>query len=99
MILLNHAQANALPKPLRRRQMSESMLNSLSDFDDPTIDIIDEAFNTAMKDDYPGVAASYQNQALTSLVDLLQSSTSIYEVNPAVTLPLYTGMSSANKSY
>ncbi len=98
-VLLDHAQANALPKPLRRRQMSGSMPYSLSGFDDPTIDIIDGAFNTAMEDGYPGVAASYQNQALTGPVDLLQSSTSIYGVNPAVTLPLYTGMSSANKPY
>ena len=97
--LLDHAQAKAFPKPLYRRQMSGPMPYSLSGFDDPTIDILDGAFNTAMEDGYPGVAASYQDQALTGPVDLLQSSTSMYGVQPTVTLPLYAGTSSANKLY
>ncbi len=97
--LLDHVQTSSLPKPLRRRQMSGATSYSLSGFDDPTIDILDGAFQTAMDAGYPGVAASYQNHALTGPVNLLQSSTSVGGIQPMVTLPLYAGMSSGNKLY
>ena len=94
------AQASTLPSPRHRRQMSGSMPYSLSGFDDPTIDIIDRAFDTAMANGYPGIyPASYQDHALTGPVHILQSSMGMNGVNPNVTIPLYSGMSSTNKQY
>jgi len=89
-----------LPKPLRRRQSGSPFNpNPLSGFDDPTVNIADPAFGTAIAAGYQGPMASYENHALVGPGDLLRSGTLNYGANPNLTLPLYQGRSASNQTY
>ncbi|EXJ68390.1 uncharacterized protein A1O5_08182 [Cladophialophora psammophila CBS 110553] len=70
-----------------------------SGFDDPTIDIADPSFATAIQAGYQGPFASYEQHELVGPVDLLRNGHVNYGVNPNFTLPLYRGLSAANTTY
>jgi hypothetical protein len=82
-----------------RRQNNQFNPDPLSGFDDPTIDIVNAAFGTAIQAGYQGPMASYENHALVGPVDLLRSGMVSFGVNNNFTLPLYNGLSAANTSY
>jgi hypothetical protein len=58
-------------------------------FGDPTINIADPSFGTAIAAGYQGPMASYTDHALVGPVDLLRSGTVNYGINTNFTLPLY----------
>ena len=70
-----------------------------SGYDDPTIDIADPSFATAIQAGYQGPFASYDKHELVGPVDLLRNGHVNYGVNPNFTLPLYQGTSAANTTY
>ena len=70
-----------------------------SGLDDPTIQIADPSFATAIRAGYQGPMASYEQHELVGPVDLLRNGHVSYGVNPNFTLPLYYGTSAANTSY
>ncbi|KAI1621946.1 hypothetical protein EDD37DRAFT_611444 [Exophiala viscosa] len=86
---------------LRGRQDLPSEFDSdpSSGFDDPTIDIADPSFATAVQAGYQGPFASYEKHELIGPVDLLRNGHVNYGVNPNFTMPLYKGLSAANTTY
>lgn len=86
-------------QPRRRQMPNQFNANPASGFDDPTIQIADPAFGTAIKAGYQGPMASYEDHALVGPVDLLRNGHVNYGVSPNFTLPLYYGTSASNKSY
>jgi len=84
-----------------RRQAFPNEFNPAPDsgLDDPTIQIADPSFATAINVDYQGPMASYANHALVGPVDLLRNGHVNYGVTPNFTLPLYYGVSASNISY
>lgn len=70
-----------------------------SGYDDPTIDIADPSFATAIEAGYQGPFASYDKHELVGPVDLLRNGHVNYGINPNFTLPLYRGLSAANTTY
>ena len=96
--------ANALPQamPLGRvqaRQANQFNPDPASGLDDPTIQVADPSFATAIKEGYQGPMASYVDHALVGPVDLLRSGTVNYGVNPNFTMPLYYGKSANGTGY
>ncbi|KAF2670242.1 hypothetical protein BT63DRAFT_439316 [Microthyrium microscopicum] len=85
--------------PNRRRQNNAFNPDSLSGLDDPTIDIENGAFGTAITAGYQGPMASYEDHALVGPVDLLRSGTVSFGVVSNITMPLYTSQSSTNATY
>lgn len=92
--------------PLSRRSLhprqsfpSEFNPDPLSGFDDPTIDIADPSFATAIQAGYQGPFASYEQHELVGPVDLLRNGHVNFGPNPSFTLPLYEGLSAANTKY
>ncbi|OQV09875.1 hypothetical protein CLAIMM_13953 [Cladophialophora immunda] len=88
-------------RTLHPRQSFPSEFNPdpQSGFDDPTIDIADPSFATAIQAGYQGPFASYEQHELVGPVDLLRNGHVNYGVNPNFTLPLYKGTSAANTTY
>ena len=70
-----------------------------SGFDDPTIQIADPSFATAIQAGYQGPMASGIDRQLVGPVDLLRNGHVNYGVNPNFTMPLYYGVSAANTRY
>lgn len=104
-ILLAEA-ALAFASPLARHSLhprqdlpSEFNADPSSGFDDPTIDIADPSFATAIQAGYQGPFASYEQHELVGPVDLLRNGHVNYGVNPNFTMPLYKGLSAANTTY
>jgi hypothetical protein len=92
--------SSSLPKPRhQRRQMNTFSPDPSSGFDDPTINIADPSFGTAIQAGYQGPMASYTDHALVGPVDLLRSGNVNYGIKPNYTLPLYYGVSASNTSY
>jgi hypothetical protein len=95
----------AIPKglPLKRlhaRQQSNTFNpDPASGLDDPTIQIADPSFATAIKAGYQGPMASYEDHALVGPVDLLRSGMVNFGVTPNFTLPLYSGKSANGTQY
>ncbi|KAI9792082.1 MAG: hypothetical protein M1816_003064 [Peltula sp. TS41687] len=86
--------------PLRRRQMPYQFSpDPASGLDDPTVQIADASFGTAIAAGYQGPSASSQNPALVGPVDLLRSGRVNHGLKPNYTMPLYYGMSASNASY
>ena len=90
-----------LRRSLHPRQSFPSEFNPdpQSGFDDPTIDIADPSFATAIQAGYQGPFASYEQHELVGPVDLLRNGHVNYGPNPSFTLPLYEGLSAANTKY
>ncbi|KIW86458.1 hypothetical protein Z517_01856 [Fonsecaea pedrosoi CBS 271.37] len=88
-------------RTLYRRQSFPSEFNPdpQSGYDDPTIDIADPSFATAIQAGYQGPFASYDKHELVGPVDLLRNGHVNYGVNPNLTLPLYKGTSADGKTY
>lgn len=86
---------------LRSRQSFPNQFNPdpQSGFDDPTINIADPSFATAIEAGYQGPFASYDQHELVGPVDLLRNGHVNYGINPSFTLPLYEGLSAANTKY
>jgi hypothetical protein len=102
------ASAVAVRKPILpsthaqyRRQSFPNEFNPAADsgFDDPTVQIADPSFATAIRAGYQGPMASYEKHELVGPVDLLRNGHVNYGVNPNFTLPLYYGVSAAKTSY
>jgi hypothetical protein len=94
------ASSSTLPKAQnQRRQMNTFNPDPAAGFDDPTVNIADPSFGTAIAAGYQGPMASYTNHALVGPVDLLRSGHVNYGVKPNYTLPLYYGKSASNQSY
>jgi len=89
------------PHALQRRQSFPNEFNPApnSGFDDPTVQIADPSFATAIKAGYQGPMASEIDRELVGPVDLLRNGHVNYGVNPNFTLPLYYGVSAANTGY
>jgi hypothetical protein len=89
------------PRALHRRQSFPNEFNPSPDsgFDDPTIQIVDPSFATAIRAGYQGPMASGVDRKLVGPVDLLRNGHVNYGVNPNFTLPLYYGLSAANTGY
>jgi hypothetical protein len=79
--------------------MNTFSLDLSSGFDDPTINIADPSFGTAIQAGYQGPMASYTDHALVGLVDLLRSGNINYGIKPNYTLPLYYSILASNMSY
>jgi hypothetical protein len=96
---------NAAPRgsPLARlqRRAPPNQFNPdpASGLDDPTIQIADPSFATAIKEGYQGPMASYDNHALVGPVDLLRNGMVNFGVTPNFTMPLYSGKSANNTQY
>ena len=98
------SEARTLPRRanrhLSRRQMPDEFNPSPSSgLDDPTIQIADPAFGTAIQAGYQGPMASYENHGLVGPVDLLRSGTLNDGVVSNYTAPLYYGVSLDNRPY
>ena len=100
------ASSAAVPKPdkktksiYRRQNPSKFDPNPLSGFDDPTVDIADPSFATAIAAGYQGPFASNNDHALVGPVDLLRSGNVNYGANPNITIPLYYGTSAGGNGY
>jgi hypothetical protein len=70
-----------------------------SGFDDPTVQIADPSFATAIKAGYQGPMASYEDHALVGPVDLMRNGMVNYGVVPNFTTPLYAGVSEGDENY
>ncbi|OCT52690.1 hypothetical protein CLCR_10077 [Cladophialophora carrionii] len=70
-----------------------------SGYDDPTIDIADPSFATAIAAGYQGPFASYEEHELVGPVDLLRNGHVNFGVKSNFTMPLYQGTSAANTTY
>jgi hypothetical protein len=73
--------------------------NPSSGFDDPTVQITDPAFGTAIQAGYQGPMASYEDHGLVGPVDLLRNGQVNFGVTPTFTTPLYFGTSENSSSY
>ena len=95
------AASPVVRRSLRPRQSFPSEFNPdpQAGYDDPTIDIADPSFATAIQAGYQGPMASYDKHELVGPVDLLRNGHVNYGVNPTFTLPLYKGTSAANTTY
>ena len=95
------AASPVVRKTLRPRQAFPGEFNPdpESGYDDPTIDIADPSFATAIQVGYQGPFASYEEHDLVGPVDLLRNGHVVYGVTPNFTLPLYQGTSAANTTY
>jgi hypothetical protein len=83
----------------KRQLPGEFNPNPSSGFDDPTIDIADPAFATAIQAGYQGPMASYENHPLVGPVDLLRNGNVNFGVVPNFTTPLYAGVSLNKSNY
>ena len=84
---------------IRRQNPNQFNPDPLSGFDDPTIDIADPSFATAIASGYQGPMASANDPALVGPVDLLRSGHVNYGANPNITIPLYRGTSAGGQTY
>lgn len=91
-IALTHLTAAAtLPKAQKgRRQNNQFNPDPAAGFDDPTINIADPSFGTAIAAGYQGPMASNLNPALVGPVDLLRSGHVNYGIKPNLTHPSIT---------
>src|SRR5205814_3192862 len=99
---LPFSSSRALTMPSRqmhRRQSNRFSPSPSSGFDDPTIQIADPSFGTAIQAGYQGPMAADVNPALVGSVNLLRSGSLNFGTKPNYTLPLYYGNSSGNESY
>ncbi|KAK3621122.1 hypothetical protein LTR56_022986 [Elasticomyces elasticus] len=86
-------------KAFGRRQASQFNPDPASGFDDPTVDIADPSFGTAIAAGYQGPMASYENHALVGPVDLLRSGQINLGPSPNYTLPVYQSSAISNETY
>lgn len=86
-------------KPRKRQAQDQFNPSPSSGFDDPTLQIADPAFGTAIQAGYQGPMASYEDHALVGPVDLLRNGQVNFGVTPNFTTPLYFGVSAKNASY
>ena len=86
---------------LHQRQSFPNEFNPSPDsgLDDPTIQIADPSFATAIKAGYQGPMASGIDRKLVGPVDLLRNGHVNYGVNPNFTMPLYYGLSAGGAAY
>lgn len=100
-------QASAVPtrrnggflKPHKRQMPNQFQPSPDSGFDDPTVQIADPAFGTAIQAGYQGPMASYEDHGLVGPVDLLRNGQVNFGVTPNFTTPLYFGVSENKSSY
>jgi hypothetical protein len=83
----------------RRQSPDQFNPSPSSGLDDPTIQIADAAFGTAIQAGYQGPMASYEDHALVGPVDLLRSGTLNDGVVSNYTMPLYAGISESGQGY
>lgn len=101
------AQASTVPfrrngghlKPHKRQMPNQFNPSPSSGFDDPTVQIVDPAFGTAIQAGYQGPMASYEDHGLVGPVDLLRNGQVNFGVTPNFTTPLYFGVSANKSSY
>jgi hypothetical protein len=98
-ITLPGRRNGALLKHQKRQMPNQFNPSPDSGFDDPTIQIADPAFGTAIKAGYQGPMASYEDHGLVGPVDLLRNGQVNFGVTPNFTTPLYFGDSSNKSSY
>jgi hypothetical protein len=86
---------------LHRRQNFPNQFNPAPDsgLNDPTVQIADPSFGTAIEAGYQGPFASDLNPALVGPVNLLRNGRVNFDVDPTFTLPLYEGLSAGKVYY
>ena len=89
------------PAEINRRQNFPNEFNPSPDsgFDDPTIQIADPSFATAIDAGYQGPFSSGLDRKLIGPVDLLRNGRVNFGVDPNFTLPLYYSVSAAQTGY
>ncbi|KAG4432202.1 hypothetical protein IFR05_012325 [Cadophora sp. M221] len=87
--------------PISKKQRRQNTFNPdpASGFDDPTIQIANPAFGTAIQAGYQGPMASYEDHALVGPVDLLRNGQVNFGVKSNYTMPLYTSVSAGGNAY
>jgi hypothetical protein len=99
------SEARSLPvrrsnRLIPKRQMPNQFNPSPSSgLDDPTVQIADPSFATAIQAGYQGPMASYEDHALVGPVDLLRNGQVNFGVVPNFTTPLYAGVSANQSNY
>lgn len=83
----------------RRALPDQFQPNPLSGFDDPTINIADPSFATAIREGYQGPFASGVDNTLVGPVPLLRSGTLHFGLINNYTLPLYDAKSVKGETY
>lgn len=84
---------------LRQMENNRFSPDPASGLDDPTIQIADPSFATAIQAGYQGPMASYEDHALVGPVDLLRNGHVNFGVTPNFTLPVYRGTSAGGSTY
>jgi hypothetical protein len=105
--LTHEVRASTLPgrrngahlKPQKRQSQNQFNPSPDSGFDDPTVQIADPAFGTAIQAGYQGPMASDEDPGLVGPVNLLRNGQVHFGVTPNFTTPLYFGVSAKNSSY
>ncbi|KAL7904853.1 hypothetical protein GGI35DRAFT_484069 [Trichoderma velutinum] len=98
--VLGTGEARRLRNGLGRRALPDQFQpNPLSGFDDPTINIADPSFATAIQEGYQGPMASGVDKALVGPVPLLRSGVIHFGLTNNYTLPLYNAKSVKGETY